>query len=284
MTSGEAWLIAIVGGAIATLIATGVGAIFSKTVRDKFWKPIGRALRWPLTLRLTTSTRQAAVAREAAQLREKAETSAKRFREVCDVLDVTPVLSDSTLVPERIQRLQEASADAWAHAKAEVAAAQAHARSQIEATQSLAETQMRDALRINEGQVELARDTSFKDGLAAGRAEAMAEVGAQRAVPALKPVWRIEELGTADAWVLRNAQHSVEVRNVSVDADSGDFVFTGATQSRGTVVTHFEFYGKKARRGQQFGVDFTVKWQDTNGDWWSQVVKVDRDPRRAVFL
>lgn len=274
-------LVTVVGG----LILAGIISIFSKTVRDKFWKPIGRALRSLFTLRVTTTKRQAERATELAGLREQAELSTKRFQEVCDALDVTPVLADSTLVPERIQQLQRASDDAWAHAKAEVARAEAHAQSQIHATQALAQTQMGEALRIHEGQIELARDTSFKDGYAAGRAEAMAEVQAQRAVPPLQPVWRIDDPGPGgNRFVLRNMQDGVEISDVSVEVDTSEFMFSGPTQTRGPFEGSLTFLGSKSHHGSLFGVDFTVRWRDGNGDTCAGVVKVDRDPRRAVIL
>lgn len=283
MTSEEAWLIAIVGGAGAAVLAAGVLAIFSKGVRDKVWKPIGRGIRWLLSIRFTTSARQAAGERLAADLRERAESSARRFQEVCDLLDVTPVLSDSSLVPERIQQLQEAAAEAWAHSNAEVAAARAHAQEQIAATQALAQTQIGEELRINEGQIELARNTAYHEGHAAGRAEVTAEVEAQRAIPSLRPVWRIDEAGPA-AMSLRNTQEGVEVSNVSVEAPTGDFKFAGSTQLRGRFDGPWVFAGERTRDGRVLGVNFTVKWQDANSDWWAQEVRVDREPRRITVL
>lgn len=50
-------LVTIVGG----LALAGILAIFSRTVRDKFWKPIGRRLRWLTTVRVTTVARQEAL-------------------------------------------------------------------------------------------------------------------------------------------------------------------------------------------------------------------------------
>lgn len=116
---------------------------------------------------------------------------------------------------------------------------------------------------------------------AKGRAEALAEVEQERAVPLLRPVWRIDRHGEADVYVLKNTQDGVRISNVSVDASTREFHFAGATQMRGDFDRHFEFYGEKTDFGRRLGVDFTVKWQDANGDWRTQAVHVDRDPRRT---
>lgn len=272
-------MIAIVGGAIAAIIAAAVLAIFKAPVRERFWKPIGRGLRWPFTLRLTTSSRQAVTEREMALLRDKAATNAKRFQEVCDLLDVSPVLPDSTLVQERIQRLQEASGEAWAHAKAEIETAQEHARSQIAATQSLAEMQMRETARTREREIELAREAAHEEGRTLGRAERTSEVEAQRATPPLQPVWRIDDPGPGgNRFYLRNMQNGVEIADVSVEANTNEFMFASSTQTRGPFGESFSFLGSKSHHGVRFGVDFTVRWRDSNGDWWARTVKVDRDP------
>lgn len=265
----QQWWLQVTSAVVAALVVAGILAFFSKTVRDKFWRPIGRALRWPLTVRLTTTRRQGAAAAETKKIRDDAELTAQRFNEVCDLLGVKPIRADSTIVRERIEQLQGAKDAAWGHAQ-----------EQIDATQSLAKKQLADQVRRGAEQAETAREF----GKAEGRAEAIAEVEAERAVPLLRPVWRIDELGSADAFVLKNTQHSVEVSNISVEAASGEFLFAGATQMRGKLERHFEFYGQKTDRGRRLGVDFTVKWQDAHGTWWSQVVVIEREPRRMTVL
>lgn len=302
----QQWWVQATSGLAVGLALMGIAAFFSKTVRDKFWKPIGRAIRWPFaTVRFTTAKRQKTLADElqsarasleansefyaqlcdalgivmlsgdqqlidrARQLRDDAEKNARRFKEVCDLLEVWPVREDSTVVVERITRLREAKDEAWAHAKG-----------QIEAAQSLAAKQLADQARRGSELAETAREL----GRAEGHAKAMAEVEAERAAPLLRPVWRIDPLGTADAFILKNTQHSVETSNVSVDASTAEFLFAGATQMRGRLDHHLEFYGQKTERGRRLGVDFTVKWQDANGDWFSQVVSIEREPRRMTVL
>lgn len=265
----EAWLIAILGGAAAALLATAIVTIIKKAGKAGSLARVGRVLKWPLTLRLTTSASQRKAVRELNEARATAEVYKRRFDEVCDALDITPVLADSTLAVERIERLQEALVDAAAHAK-----------SQIEATRSRAASEAADAARITDGLVELAR----ADGVSSGRAQALAEFEARRAVPLLRPTWRIDELGTADAFRLANTQHDVTVRNVSVEAATGDFQFASATQMRGDLEQPLEFRGQKTETGRRLGVDFLVKWQDANDEWWSQTVRVGREPRRAFVL
>lgn len=283
------------------MLAVVVLRLFSKRLSQKLW----RALRWPFSLRLTTTKRQRARAAELkqertraqefhafynklgdalgivaisgdqqlldriAQIRDTADTNARRFQEVCDLLGVRPLLADSTVVVERIQRLQEASAEAWSHAQG-----------QIEATKSLAVHEAAEIERAHQ----LALEQATEAGRAQGRAAAESDAEAKRAVPLLRPVWRIDPVGTADAFVLKNTQHGVEISNVSVDASTGDFQFAGATQMRGGFDGRFEFYGQKTEYGRRLGVDFSVKWQDAHGEWWGQVVRVPAEPRRMTVL
>lgn len=269
MTAGETWLITIVGGTAAALLATWIGSLLSAAFKEKVWKPVWRWLTWPLTLRPTTSTRKKALADELASKTLEAEQAKARFKEICDLLGAPAVMKDSTGAQERIAHLRAAKETAWAHAQ-----------EQIEATQSLAKQQLLDQARRGSELAETARE----QGLQAGRAAAMAEVEAQRAVPLLKPAWRIDPLGTADAFILKNTQHSVDISNVSVDAPTGEFQFDGATQMRGAFDHTFEFYGQKTESGRRLGVDFLVKWQDAHDEWWTQVVKVEREPRRMTVL
>lgn len=253
---------------LAVVIAVAIFAgLRSERFREGFLKPIGKALRWPFSLRLTTKKRIDALVKEATELRAGEALTKQRFDEVCELLDVWPVRADSTIVRERIERLQQASGAAWEHAE-----------QQIDATKSLAARQLADAAKLGAEHAKSEREA----GKAEGRAEVEAEVAAQRAVPLLRPVWRIDPLGTADAYVLKNTQHSVEISNVSVDASTGEFLFDGATQMQGPFDHHFEFYGQKTAGGRRLGVDFTVKWQDAHGEWDTQVVSIEREPRRSV--
>lgn len=66
-------LVTVVGG----LILAGVLAIFVAPVREKFWKPIGRGLRWLTSIRLTTVARQNAL-RADGRSEVRSEVAAER--------------------------------------------------------------------------------------------------------------------------------------------------------------------------------------------------------------
>lgn len=265
----QQWWVQATSAIAAALIVAGTLAIFSQRVRDGFWAPIGRAVRWPFGLRVTTKSRINALRRSASELRSHAELTKRRFDEVCELLDVRPVRADSTIVRERIERLQQ-MADL----------AQAHAQQQIEANNSLAALQVTQA---NQRGAEIAK-TEREAGRVEGRAEAMAEIEAQRAVPLLRPVWRIDQLAVGDAFVLSNTQDGVSISNVSVDASSGELVFAGPTQTRGAFDGRLEFRGRKTDFGRRLGLDITVKWQDTHGEWWAQTVRIEREPSQMTVL
>ena len=292
---------AIAGG----LVLAAILAIFSKTVRDKFWKPIGRAICWPFaTIRFTTAKRQKALADElqsaraslkanaefyeqlcdalgivmlsgdqqligrVRQLRDDAEKNARRFKEVCDLLEVWPVREDSTIVVERITRLREAKDEALAHAQ-----------EQIEATQSLAKTQLADQARRGGELAETAREL----GRTEGHAEAMAEVEAQRAAPQLRPTWRVVEVGDGH-FDLRNSQSGInpkDIQDVSIEAPMLDFAFDGSNQWPGYFPGMVGFEGRHIGR---LAVRFVVRWRDGLGDPCVGEAILEAKPRRAVVL
>lgn len=303
VTSGEAWLIAIVGGAIAAVLGAGLLRLFSKELSAKVW----RVLRTPLTLRITTAKRQRAAADKlkaaekglqsnaefyaalcevlgvvmlsgdkqlidrVRQLREKSDLNEKRFKEVCDLLEVWPVREDSTVVPERIAALREAK---------ELAAA--HAREQIEATQSLAQQQLADQTRRAAELAETAREL----GRSEGHAQAMAEVEAQRAAPLLRPVWRALRVDE-DVFQLKNTQDGIlvtDVQDVSLEVPLRDFVFHGSNQWPGFFPGEVTFSGELAGAGKRFGANLVIRWRDANGDHRHGELLVPPAPRRAVVL
>lgn len=70
------WLplaVTVVGG----LVVAAILAIFIKPVRERFWKPFGRALRWPFTLRLTTTKKLAAWDEKLDRLRWEVVTAGR---------------------------------------------------------------------------------------------------------------------------------------------------------------------------------------------------------------
>lgn len=301
----QQWWVQVTSAIAAGLALMAVAAIFSATVRNKFWKPIGHAIRWPfVTIRFTTAKRQRALAADleeaqkslarnaefydqlgdalgivllsgdkqlidrVRQLRDDAEKNARRFKEVCDLLEVWPVREDSTIVVERITRLQEAKDEAWAHAK-----------EQIEATQSLAKKQLADQARRGGELAETAKEL----GRTEGHATAMAEVEAQRAVPQLRPTWRVVEVADGH-FDLRNSQSGFnpkDIQNVSIEAPMLDFAFDGSNQWPGYFPGMVGFEGHRIGK---LSIRFVVRWQDRLGDHKAGEAVLEGKPRRAVVL
>jgi len=71
------WWIPIGVATVGGLTVAGILAIFLKPVRERFWKPLGRALRWPFTLRPTT-TRSLEAMDEKNELLQTAVGEAKQ--------------------------------------------------------------------------------------------------------------------------------------------------------------------------------------------------------------
>lgn len=245
-----------------------------KTVRRRFWRPIWNVVRWPFTLRLTTTRRQGELAAQGSKVRR----DAARFREVCDLLGVWPVREDSTVVPERVQRLRDAAGEAQRSADKQVAAMEVRLRNEVEATRALARKEIQDQLRINEGQGELARETGRQEGYA----EAMLEVAAQREVRLTKPVWRVQKSESA-AIELSNVQEDAVVSDVGIFAAMGDFAFDSANQWAGPFTEPVRFLGQRVGTGRSLDVTFKVRYRDANGDYETGEAVLAREPRQPVL-
>lgn len=261
MTSGEAWLIAVVGGALAAVLAAAILRLVNKTFSRKMWGAVWRVIRWPFSIRVTTKKRLGALHGQIAA--ERAE--AARVRGVA---------------ADHIVELQEDLEKARSHGAAQLAAAEARARDEVEAVRALAKDEAMQAhkrhLRANE--------TAREFGRVQGRAEAMAEVDAQRAVRLPRPVWRIDEAGGTNSLLLRNMQPDVVLSDVSLEAPLGDFVFAGPSQWPGPMSGPQPFFGERQGNGRAFGVKFIVRWHDANGDPRMGEVFIDKEPRRAVVF
>lgn len=271
MTDEQLWqqiglgiVVTVVGG----LILTALLSMISGRARNKFWRPlldrVVAGVRWFKGLQPSTARQR----KEAAAVIERLQRDADRFKEVCDLLEVWPVLEDSTIVVERIRDLQEAKEKAWTHA-----------REQIESTQSLAKQQLRDQARRGAELTETAKAL----GRAEGRDEAMAEVEAERATPQLRPTWRIVEIADGH-FDLRNSQGGInpkDIQDVSIEAPMLDFAFDGSNQwpgyFPGTV-------GIEGRRVGRLDVRFVVRWRDSRGDPRAGEAILEAKPRRAVIL
>jgi hypothetical protein len=196
--------VVIIGG----LALAGILAIFLKPVRERFWKPVGRALCWLFTLRLITTHR-------------------------------LKVLSD-----ERESLLYEVF--------------DAHSQGRHQAAEEK------------------------QAGIAEGRAEALAEIEAERSVPLVKPNWTVSMMG--GGYTLANTQRGVSVSEVSLSAPVDKFTLDGQTQWSGKFSQMTPFKGVPTHAGRKAGVEFTVRYRDARGDWHDLPAFLDRESRQTVWF
>jgi hypothetical protein len=264
----QQWWVQVTAGIVVGLVVAGVLAVLSKKFRSRVWAPVGRALRWPLTLRVTTSIRQRALADELTRQTVEAEQAKARFKEICDLLGAPAVMMNSTGAEERIAQLREAKEAAWAHA-----------RKEIEAAKSLAQRELAEEARRGAELAETAREL----GRTEGHAHAMAEVEAQRARPELKPTWRVVEMADGH-FKLRNSQsgmNALDISYVSLEAPMLDFAFDGSNQWPGHFPGEMDFEGRRIGR---MSIRFMVRWQDRRGDHHAGEAVLEGKRRRATVL
>ena len=275
MSSGEAWLIAIIGGALAGIITAAVLAIFSKQVRVKLWMPIGRALSWPLTLRVTTTRSVRAQTEELEKAQKRNEGSNRFYADLCDALGIV-VLSGDKQVLDRIDQLRAVSSIADQRA----ATAEAHAAEQVAATQALAVDEAARVSKVHQRELH----SAIASARAEGRQQAIRILKEQRErSPLLRPTWRVVYLED-DRFLLNNTQSGVEISEVSIAAPLGDFEFIGDTQWPGPHGGVQQFRGRRMRNGRSFGVKFAVRYRDVDGEWQAGEAWIDKEPRQAVVL
>ncbi|GAA2851891.1 hypothetical protein [Microbacterium arabinogalactanolyticum] len=257
---------------LPVLVAVSAGLIlsgFSKVARERFWAPVWHGIRWVGTLRITTTKRQANATKAVAKAEEDRDKRTAQLTAVWDALDVRPVREDSTLVVERIERLQGAADAAWKDAQAK-----------IEAAQSFAEHQVSQAAKQHAKEL----NAAVASARAEGRQQALQLMKEEReATPLLRPVWRVIPLD-GDVFVLNNTQSGVELSDVSIAAELGDFEFVGDTQWPGPSVGANKFRGERKRNGRLFGVRFTIRYRDAHGEWQVGEAWIDKEPRKAVIL
>lgn len=295
--------VAVLGG----LIVAGALAIAIKPVREKFWKPIGRPIRWIFGIRLTTPTGRASADAEASQLgdevaRLKAVVDSERLQARALVtLAQGQAKSEVTRGEHEVGLLKAALSAAEAKTQEEVAAARAKAEASLTSAKEEAEVKAALAKHEFDQRTEKTKELShgrglafghsqglalghsqgLVDGIAEGRAQALAEVEAQRAAPLPKPVWSIEELNSDQTFRLLNTQPGVALSDVSIDAGTDYFTFGGPTQWPGPVADDIQFAGRRMRRGKSFGVTFTISWRDIHGDLQRSDTMIDKVPIRA---
>ena len=105
----------------------------------------------------------------------------------------------------------------------------------------------------------------------------------REASPLLRPHWRVVPLGGVE-YLLNNTQSGVEVNDVSITAPLGDFEFIGDTQWPGPSKGSESFRGERKSNGKLFGVRFSIRCRDADGEWQLGEAFIDKEPRRAVIL
>lgn len=102
MTTGETWLITIVGGAVAAVLATWALAAFNAAFKEKVWRPLWRWIRWPFTLRITT-TRKLAFADAAAARLERENARLRTDVEKASNLGAAHVAAIQALAKQELE-------------------------------------------------------------------------------------------------------------------------------------------------------------------------------------
>jgi hypothetical protein len=238
------WMPVLVG-----VILLIVAASFSKTVREKFWAPIGRRFRWMIQLRVTTAERMTKAAADLAEANELAGQYASQAHNAQEV------------------------------ARAEVASAHDAARAEIEAVRSLA---LHEAAVAKQEQEEVTR-ANLKDVYQQGYQKALAEVAARRSVPRATPAWRIDG-GADQTYLLRNTQTDALVSDVKLETNPQAFAFTGPKQWQGPFVGEIEFEGHRLDVGRKLGVKFEVRYHDELGDPQVGFAWLDKEPMKMWVL
>lgn len=118
-------------------------------------------------------------------------------------------------------------------------------------------------------------------GIAEGRAEALKEVEAERAVPLAKPNWIVSMIH--GVYRLANTQGGVSVTDVSLSAPVDKFILDGQTQWPGNFDQATQFRGSPTHTGREAGVPFTVRYRDARGDWHDLPAFLDRELPQGVY-
>lgn len=170
----------------------------------------------------------------------------------------------------RLEAAQEATAAAVAAGRAEVDAVKAQAASVAEERERGFWAEMANA---------------HNESHEKGREQALAEVAAGRAVPLIRPTWRVNvQSAAAHVYDLENVQLGSFATDVSIAASSDEFDFEGPNQWAGEFPYSVRFFGAPTRSGRRKGVDIVVRWRDENGDPQEGKARIDSAPRQAVFL
>lgn len=289
------WLplvVTIVGG----LILTGLASIVSRTVRRRFWRPIGRGLRWLTTLRLTTTGKVAADRETANEMIREQQAQYVALRDESERKLGTAQVQRAALTDQveaaRGVGFEAGRASAAAELKSALADGRAQGRAEAVAEgQAEAERARAEGYASGRAEAEQAR----AEGYAAGKASGLAVASQQGSrVPAsarvdvvVEPVWHITQTGPKQFW-LENVQEGVgELADVRIEAVIGEFSFSSGNQWPGTWGRGAGFSGELVSTGTAHGARMEVSWTSPDGRRRKSRTRVEpppKEPRRAVIL
>lgn len=127
-----------------------------------------------------------------------------------------------------------------------------------------------EAITLSPDQFFKGRKESPEEAYERGRADLQAEIDAAREKPIRHPRWVISAKpnGKPGEYILLNADTTSVAQNIAIDAPSSEFMFLSAAnwddlnnEAGGAL-----FLGRLTDGGAHFGVNFTVEWDDINGD------------------
>lgn len=323
MLTLEQWLqqfgVQALGGfAGAVLFAVAVSLV-SARARDRFWRPIGRGLRWLTTVRLTTKGEVAAARRQAdeavreqkrqhAELRGQSEraleTAQVRIASLTDQVEAegarqAKLVSQLNLLHEGQAAEARAQGRSEGVVEAEREAAEAVERARAEghaAGRATAASEMRQRLfeQYAKGRTEAqaeaetaiqdARAESWAAGRAKGYAAGLAEATSSppafaRPDVVVEPVWRITRIDATNFW-LQNVQEGVgQISDVRINTVIGEFSFTSGNQWPGAWGDGAAFSGELVSTGVKLGARMEISWTGPNGRQREADARIEPPPR-----
>lgn len=239
----------VAAGVFVALVVFCLGALASRTVRDRVWRPFWRAVRWPFTLRIRSRAQLKRMADELVEARAEAAAEAARLERRA----VTAELRANT--------------------------AEQKAREHVDAMQSYAEDEQRRQLVEQQQKMQLAEEF----GRQAGRAEAMQEVEAQRAAPIALPVWRIKSLDTqTNVFTIDNVEPNAVAEDVRLEVSPLEFAFDSSVHWPGRFFGPTSWQGERVGGSKRLPITFVVRYRDANGDWRDGAAVLDAPQLKPI--
>lgn len=283
------WLpiaVTVVGGLVLAALASAV----SKTVRQRFWRPIGRGLRWLTTVRLTTTGKVAAARGQADEMIQEQQRQYVEYRRAAEDKLSTARVRIASLTDQ----VEGARVDGYESGRAAgFQAGRAAAASEIQPRLFEQYAKGRTEARAEaETAIEDARAESWAagraKGYAAGRAEGTSSPPASaRPDVVVEPVWRITRIDATNFW-LENVQEGVgQISDVRIRTVIGEFSFTSGNQWPGPWGGGAAFSGELVSAGVKLGARMEISWIGPNGRQHEADARIEplpREPRRGVIL